>query len=451
MSTETVERAHFTNRFFFILAAVGSAIGLGNIWKFPYIAGVNGGGAFVLVYLACIAVVGIPIFVAELYVGQRAQANAVKAFEVLHKKKTAWRGIGLMGVLSSFLILSFYSVVGGWVLDFEYRSVLNQFAGLSNVAVKDVLGSLFSSPGRQIFWHFVFMAATVGMVLGGIKKGIERWSKILMPALLLLLGFLMIRSFFLPGFGDAFHFLFSPDVSKLTSMGILEAVGHSFFTLSLGMGAMVTYGSYLSKKENLVKIAITVGFMDTAVALMAGFIIFSVVFSYGMEAGSGPTLMFQTLPMLFSQMTGGYFVSTAFFLLVAFAAFTSSISLLEVVVTYTVERYKISRTRATLTTGAAIFSLGILTVLSTNVLSDFKIIGLTFFDLFDKLTSSIFLPLGGLLFAVFYGWVLGPKAVAATVGKGKGLNLFYHIFLWTVRIFAPIAVVVVLVNGLRSW
>lgn len=451
MQTQTIARAHWSNRFLFILAAAGSAIGLGNIWKFPYIAGENGGGAFVLIYLLCVVAIGVPIFIAELYIGQNAQANAVKSFEVIHKEKTKWRGIGFLGVVSSFLILSFYSVVGGWVLDFCYRAVSGQFVSESPAVVQSAMGGLLANHVRQVFWHTLFMGATIGIVVGGIKQGIEKWSKILMPALFILLGILLVYAFFLPGVGAAMTFLFSPDTSKLTAAGILEAVGHSFFTLSLGMGAMITYGSYLSQKENLVKVAFTVSFLDTLVALAAGFVIFAVVFTYGMQPGGGPTLMFQTLPMLFAQMPGGYFVSIAFFFLVVFAALTSAISLLEVVVAYTVEKYHVSRFRATATTGTAIFALGILTALSTNLLSEFKIVGLTFFDLFDKLTSSVFLPLGGLLFAIFYGWVLGPRAVAATVQRWPGVTVFYHGLLWTVRIVAPLAVSVMLVNGLKGW
>lgn len=436
------KRAHWSGRLAFILAAAGSAVGLGNIWKFPYITGINGGGAFVLVYLLCISIVGIPIFVAELFIGQKSQKNAVQAFEVLHKRRTPWRGVGWMGVLSAFLILSFYSVVGGWVLDFEFRSLFNQFAGHSDDEIKGVLGGLFASPWRQLLWHFIFMAATVAIVLGGVKAGIERWNKILMPALVLLLLLLLAKAMLLPSFGKAVTFLFSPSFEKLSPSAVLEAVGHAFFTLSLGMGAMITYGSYLGERESLTKTVFAVALMDTLIALTAGLVIFSVVFSYGLEAQAGPTLMFQTLPMLFAKMSGGYFVGVAFFLLVGFAALTSSISLLEVIVAYWTETHGMNRKKTTLAAGAVLYLLGILSVLSMNVMSEVKVAGLTFFDLFDKLTSQFFLPVGGMLISIFFGWVLGPKAVAAAVGT-KGLAA--QGLLWATRVVAPAGVLWILI------
>lgn len=445
------KRAHWSSRLAFILAAAGSAIGLGNLWKFPYIAGANGGGAFVLVYLACIFAVGIPIFIAELYIGQTAQKNAVGAFEVVHKKGTPWRHIGSLGVLSAFLILSFYSVVGGWVLDFEFRSILNQFGTQSDESIKAMMGTLFSDPVRQLMWHTIFMGLTVGIVYGGIKDGIEKWNKILMPALLGILGLLLVNSFFQPGFAQAFSFIFSPDASKLTAEGVLSAVGQSFFTLSLGMGAIITYGSYLASKEQLVKTAISVALLDTGIAILSGVVIFTVVFTYGVEPGAGPTLMFQTLPMLFGKMTGGYFISIAFFALVTFAALTSAVSLLEVVVTYLVERHKKKRSQATIMAGVVVYFLGYLAALSTNILSTPVFLKFTFFDLFDRLTSDVFLPVGGMFISLFFGWHLGPKAVKVVVGKGPLSDVMCLGLLWTARVIAPAAIIWVLYNGLSSW
>ncbi len=438
-------RAHWGSRFGFILAAAGSAVGLGNIWKFPYITGVNGGGAFVLIYLICIAIVGVPIFLAELYIGRTSQRNAVTAFEEMHREGTPWRSVGLLGVLSAFLILSFYSVVGGWVLSFEAKALFDQFSGHTDEEIRGVLGELFASPWTMLLWHAVFMTMTVGIVLGGVKKGIERWNKILMPALFALMVLLLGRAFFLDGFGRAVEFLFAPDFSKLSASSILEAVGHSFFTLSLGMGAIITYGSYLGKNERITSTAFTVAIMDTVVALLAGLIIFSVVFSYGLEPGAGPTLMFQTLPVLFSKMPGGYIVSVLFFLLVGFAALTSAISLLEVVVAYFDETHNVDRRKGTLFMGGIIFVLGILCALSFNVLADFKIIGHTIFDLFDAFTSKFALPFGGLMISLFFGWVLGPKAVQATIGDGHP-PIYLTGLLWTTRVIAPLAIGVVIVN-----
>ncbi len=445
--SEVKARGQWGSRVGFILAASGSAVGLGNIWKFPYMTGVNGGGAFVLVYLACIAIVGLPILFAELYIGRETQTNTVEAFEKLHKPKTPWRFAGFMGLASAFLILSFYSVVGGWVLDFEYKSLLNQFAGQDDETIKGYLGALFASPGRLIFWHTIFMAITIFIVVGGISKGIEKAAKILMPLLFVLLVGLLIRVMAMDGFSQAFTFLFSPDFSKLTSEAILSAVGHAFFTLSLGMGAMITYGSYLKKSESLIRIGITVALLDTIIALVAGLVIFTVVFTFGQEPGGGPSLMFVNLPLLFKEMSGGYIVSVSFFMLVGFAALTSAISLLEVVVAYWTEVKGWNRSKTTWTMGIAIYLLGILCALSFNVLSDVKIFGKGFFDLFDFITANIFLPAGGMVIALYYGWVLGPKAVEATFDKPVA-GIFSSGLMWTARILAPAAVAWVLVKGL---
>lgn len=444
--TQSQERASWSGRLGFVLAAAGSAVGLGNIWKFPYITGVNGGGMFVIIYLGCIALVGLPIFLAELYIGQKAQKNPVEAFEVLDRKGSAWRYIGIMGVVSGILILSFYSVVGGWVLDFELRSLLNEFAGHSDEEIKGYLGSLFGDPARLLIWHAIFMAATVGMVIGGIREGVEKWNRILMPALVLLLAGLFVYSMFLDGFWQAVTFLFSPDASKLSQQGVLESVGHSFFTLSLGMGAIITYGSYLGRQEKIVATAVAVAAMDTLIALVAGVVIFSVVFSFGLEAGAGPTLMFQTLPVLFSKIPGGYLISVAFFLLVAFAALTSAISLLEVVVTYGVEVTRYSRKTVTVVSGFIIFLLGILSVLSFNELSGVTLGKFNIFDLFDKATSNVSLPLGGVLISLFFGWKLGPAALKNIFGKSQ--PAMQTALLWITRVGAPILVLLMMRGGL---
>lgn len=443
-------RTHWSGRLAFFLAAVGSAVGLGNIWKFPYITGENGGGAFVIVYLACIAAIGIPIFIAELYIGQKSQKNAVTAFTTLHRPGTPWQAAGWLGIVSAFLILSFYSVVGGWVLDWEFKSILNHFSGKSGDQVDAMLNELFASPIRLLFWHFIFMAMTVGIVIGGIKEGIERWVKILMPALFGILVFLFLWCTQLEGFGKAVEFLFAPDFSKLSGKAIVIALGHAFFTLSLGMAAMVTYGSYLDQDEDLVKTTLAISAADTFIALMAGVVIFSIVFSFGLEPSSGPGLMFVTLPSLFNQIPGGYVVSILFFILVAFAALTSAISLLEVVITYLVDERNIDRKKATLVVGGVIYLLGVLAALSFNVLADVKIAGMTFFDLFDGITANVFLPVGGLLIALFFGWVIGGKGVAAAIRADEGSPLALGL-LWTVRVVTPICVLWVLLGLIRDW
>jgi NSS family neurotransmitter:Na+ symporter len=445
-----MSRQHWSGRLTFVLAAAGSAIGLGNIWKFPYMAGVNGGGAFVLIYLACVALVGLPIFIAELYIGKEAQTNTVNAFEVLHKKNSWWKLVGFMGVIACFIILSYYSVVGGWVMDFLFKSMMNQFSNKSAEEIQGLLSNLMSNGNVQIFWHFIFMAITVVTVLFGIKDGIETVTKYMMPALFLILIFLFFKAFMMQGFSQAFTFLFKPDVSKLTGHGILEAVGHAFFTLSLGMGSMITYGSYLKKSENVTKTALIVSILDTLVALFAGIIIFTIVFSYNFEPGAGPGLLFKTLPVIFSQMTGGGFIAVLFFLLVFFAAYSSSIAMLEVCIAYWIETHNVSRKKATIVIGALCFLLGILSALSTNSLSEVKILGYTFFDFFDKLTSSYMLPIGGLLVAIFFGWILGSKAVQGAFGERetKVHPLLELGLLLASKFFAPLFVIIFLIFGI---
>ncbi|MFW7378668.1 MAG: sodium-dependent transporter [Oligoflexus sp.] len=437
-------RSHWSGRLAFILAASGSAIGLGNIWKFPYITGENGGGAFVLVYLLTIAIVGFPIFIAEVYIGQQAQTNAVRAFEILHKKKSPYRTVGVFGLLSAFLILSFYSVVGGWILSYEWQALTGGFQGLTSEQIAGSLDELLSQPGKIIFWHSIFMLLTVGIVIGGISSGIEKWSKILMPLFFLLLGALLIFSFSLEGFGEAFSFLFSPDFSELSAAGLLEAVGHSFFTLSLGMGAMITYGSYLSEKESVIKTALTITVLDTVIALIAGLVMFSITFTFGKEPGAGPGLMFSTMPTLFNEMAGSAILLATFFALVAFAAMTSAISLLQVVVAYFEENGHMSRRKATLVFGFIIWLMGILCGLSFNVFQG----TFDFFELFDKATSSFLMPLGGMLTAIYFGWVIGEKPLERMLG---GPSIFSKGLLWTMRIIAPTAVFVVMVQYLVNW
>lgn len=441
------KREHWATRLGFILATAGSAVGLGNIWKFPYMAGVNGGGAFVLIYLVCIAAIGLPIFMLELFIGQKGQSNVIDSFEKIDKKSSPWQICGWMFLISSSLVLSFYSVVGGWVLDFEFRSLLNEFSGMSSEQVTGVLNELFSSATRQILWHAVFMSICIFIIYRGVQKGLEKWNKILMPLLLGLLGLLFIRSLFLEGFGQALYFLFVPDFSKITVNGLLEAIGHSFFTLSIGLGTLLTYGSYLSHKERLPRLAIVVAVLDTAIALVAGIIIFSIVFSFGLEPGAGPTLIFSTLPSLFIQMTGGHLLSIAFFLLVTLAAVTSAVSIFEIPVVFISEKFCMKREKATLIAGGIIFLFGVLCSLSFNHLSDFKILGLNIFDLFDKTTSSWLMPLSGLLMALFVGWKLSRSTLNELLSQIES-PFAQMIFLWIIRIVAPLSILLIMLNAI---
>lgn len=435
-------RGQWSTRFGFILAAAGSAVGLGNIWKFPYITGVYGGGAFVLVYLGCVLAVGLPLMIAELIIGRRAQQNPVGAFQVLHRPGSPWQIAGWLGVASGFLILSYYSVVAGWALAYLFKSM----AGFSGTAseIQSQFGTLVGNTWASIGWHTVFMALTIGIVIGGVRRGIERWSKILMPALIvLLLGLAGYGLYGTEGGAQALSFLFEPDFSKLSAEGFLSALGHAFFTLSLGMGAMITYGSYMDRKANIVRDAITISFLDTAIALLAGVAIFSLVFAYDLEPSQGPGLIFQTLPVLFADI--GPWISVPFFVLLSFAALSSSISLLEVVVSYFIDRRGWGRTKATVIMGSLIYLLGILCA-SASLTVVFRGSSQGFLDIFDFISTNYMLPIGGLLTCLFLAWVVKEKVKQEEFGSSGGL---YRLTMATIKIITPIAVLAVLLHGLE--
>ncbi len=435
------KRGNWTGHLGFILAATGSAIGLGNIWKFPYITGVYGGGAFVLVYLICVVIVGLPLMLAELIVGRRTQKNPVGAFKNLHKKGSLWQGTGWLGVASGFLILSFYSVVAGWALAYIFKAI----AGFEGTAeqIQAEFGSLVASTGESIFWHSMFMLMCIGIVIGGVKRGIERWSKILMPSLFVILGGLMIYGlFFTHGGMQAVEFLFKPDFSKLSAEGVLSALGHAFFTLSLGMGAMITYGSYMKRGSSIIRDAVAVSILDTVVALVAGIAIFAMVFSYGTEPAAGPGLIFQTLPVLFQQT--GPWISVPFFVLLTFAALTSGISLLEVVVSYFVDERGWGRTSATLVMGGTIYLIGLLSAVSVWKVPFTS--GTGWFDFFDVLTTNYMLPIGGFLTCLFVAYVMKDADRADEFGSR---GLLYSGLKFFLRYITPIAVLVVILHGLE--
>jgi len=437
------------SRWLFILAATGSAVGLGNIWKFPYITGENGGGAFVLVYLACICVIGIPVMIAEVTLGRLGRQSPINTMHALVKDQgTAkfWGGIGWMGAVSGFLILSFYSVIAGWSSAYIFRMAGGAFDGATAESVGTIFGDLLSNPEALLGWHTIFMVLTIGIVARGVNKGLERSISILMPMLFLILVILLGYSMSTEGFGAGFDFLFSFDFSKITAESIVVALGHAFFTLSLGMGAIMAYGAYMPKNSSIGKTVLTVAFLDTLIALVAGLVIFPIVFSNGLEAGAGPGLLFQTLPLAFSQMPAGTVFGTMFFLLVAFAALSSAISLGEPVVAWAVESKGMSRVAAATWIGIVIWLLGVGTILSFNLWADFKIFGRTIFDNLDFLTANIMLPLGGLLIAVFVGWVMHKQDVEDELNMET--TFMYNVWRFLVKFIAPVAVAIVLINGL---
>lgn len=434
----------WNKRLTFILAATGSAVGLGNIWKFPYIAGENGGGAFVLVYLACITLVGIPIMMGEVLLGRRARQSPVHAMHDMALeagRSKHWALLGWAGALAGFLILSYYSVIAGWALEYVLRMGDGTFSGANSELAGATFGALTDNPWRLTFWHTVFMLMTMVVVARGVNKGLEAAIRILMPALFVLLIILIGYSLTSGHFAEGFRFLFSFDTSKLNTNSLVVAMGHSFFTLSLGMGAIMMYGAYMPKDASIGKTVVTVAALDTLVALVAGLAIFPIVFANGMEPGAGPGLMFVTLPLAFGNMPLGGFFGVLFFVLVSFAAWSSSISLIEPAVAWMVERFGISRVRASVILGVAVWALGLCTVFSFNIWSDVKMFGMTIFDGLDFLTANIMLPLGGVAIAVFVGWLMSRQAVHEEIQMGSpGVHSAWEFVL---KFIAPIAVLTI--------
>ncbi|MBW2703146.1 MAG: sodium-dependent transporter [Deltaproteobacteria bacterium] len=446
------KRGMWSSRTGFILAAAGSAIGLGNIWKFPYIAGVNGGGAFVLIYLVAIVLVGYPIMLAELVIGRNTQASPVVAFGKLAGPESKWKMLGWLGVLTGFIILSYYSVVAGWALNYVLMSVCDFLSNKSPEQISSLFDKLYVAGDINLFWHTLFMLLTIGIVFGGVKKGIERWARILMPMLFLIMLILVARVVFLPGFVRGVSFVFAPNFDKLTAAGVLEAVGHAFFTLSLGMGAMLTYGSYLSKKTDLVKASAVVCSLDLIIALMSCLIIFPIVFSFGFEPDQGPGLVFKTIPVVLSQIAGGELLAILFFLLLAFAALTSSISLLEVVTSHFIDSFGWSRKKATLIPGLLILLFGIPSALAGGggLFSSWEsIVGKNFFDTVDYLATNWMLPLGGILIAIFIGWFAPLERIKDEFQTGSKFKHIFIVWLWAIRVIVPIVMVVVLLYKVR--
>ncbi len=439
-------RDSFTSKFGVIAAAAGSAVGLGNIWKFPYIAGVYGGAAFLFVYLGFIVAIGLPVMVSELIIGRSSRRNAFGAFKVL-APGSPWRFIGILGVGAAFLILSFYGVVAGWSVEYVILSLENGFSQKTPDEISTIFTTLIEAPIKPVLLQLFFMLLTAVIVVFGIKRGIEKYTKILMPVLVIILLFLCVKSVSLEGAKAGLEFLFKPDFSKLTGDGILSALGHAFFTLSLGMGTLITYGSYIKNDNNLINTAINVTVADTVIAILAGIAIFPAVFAFGIEPSEGPGLIFVTLPNVFHQMPGGYIFSILFFILLSVAALTSSISILEVVVAYFKEEFKWERKKSVIVATVLISILGVLCSLSMGVLSPYAFFGLNIFDLMDWISANLFLPIGGLFIALFVGWYLGRKKVAEEIAKGGKLSgIFLSGFMFLVKIIAPIAIAIVMLN-----
>ncbi|HHM05532.1 MAG TPA: sodium-dependent transporter [Gammaproteobacteria bacterium] len=445
----TSVHGEWSSRWVFVLAATGSAVGLGNIWKFPYITGENGGGAFVLVYLVCVAVVGIPIMIAEVMIGRRGRQSPIHTMRSLALeagKSSRWQWLGWSGVLAGFLILSYYSVIAGWGLAYVVRAGAGVFNGAGAEQVGAIFNEFLASPERLLAWHTIFMVMTMVVVARGVRGGLEKAVRFLMPALFVLLLLLVGYAMSTGSFTRGLEFLFRPDFSKLSQDGVLIAMGHAFFTLSLGMGAIMIYGSYLPGRASIAKTSFLIAGADTVVALMAGMAIFPIVFANGMAPASGPGLLFVSLPVAFGQMPGGVVFGMLFFVLVVFAAWTSSISLIEPAVAWLVEYRGMRRLTACLWAGVATWLLGIGTVLSFNLWAGYKLFGKTFFDLLDYLTANIMLPAGGLFIALFAAWVMKQADVRDELAIVNETG--YRLWWFLVRFVTPVAVVVVFLSAI---
>ena len=447
------ERGNFGSKLGVILASAGSAVGLGNIWRFPYETGNHGGAAFILIYLGCILLLGLPIMIAEFLIGRHSQANTARAYQIL-APGTQWRWVGRMGVLAGFLILGYYSVVAGWTLEYIFEAVSNSFAGKTPAEFISSFQSFSSNPWRPALWLTLFLLATHFIIVKGVEKGIEKSSKIMMPTLFIIILILVGCSVTLPGAGKGIEFLLKPDFSKVDGNVFLGAMGQAFFSLSLGMGCLCTYASYFSKNTNLTRTAFSVGIIDTFVAVLAGFIIFPAAFSVGIQPDAGPSLIFITLPNVFQQAFSGipilaYIFSVMFYVLLALAALTSTISLHEVVTAYLHDEFNFTRGKAArlVTTGCIL--LGILCSLSLGVTKEFTIFGLGMFDLFDFVTAKLMLPLGGLLISIFTGWYLDKKLVWSEITNNGTLKVpTYKLIIFILKYVAPIAISVIFINEL---
>ncbi len=457
----------------FIFAATGSAVGLGNIWKFPWMASENGGGAFVLIYILSVLLIALPIMIAEVMIGRRGKQNPVSSLRYLSKESsgfefieidhelqrvkkkkyhhsnsddyTNWEIIGWMGVISGILILSFYSVIAGWTISYIFQALSGSFTDITLDGSKSLFNNFVSDAERLLAWHTIFMFLTGYIVAQGVKGGLEKAVKFLIPGLFFILIILVIYSMQLSGFSEGMKYLFVPDLTKINANIVLSAMGMAFFSLSIGMGAVMIYGSYLSNESSITEVTTIVAVADTLVAILAGIIIFPIVFTYHLDPSTaGPGLIFQTLPIAFGSMPGGTIIGALFFILLFFAAITSSISLIEPAVTLVIENFSYTRSEAATKIGFVTWLIGIGTIWSFNYMSDIKMFDMTFFDLIDYLTSKVLLPLGGFLMAVFIGFIVKKNVSIKELNISDNL---YNLWYLLIRYIAPISVMIIFANG----
>ncbi len=441
-------RAQFVTKMGVIAATVGSAVGLGNIWRFPYEAGLHGGGAFLIVYLLCVFLLGIPVMIAEFVIGRSTHSNALTALKKL-KPDSHISAVSYVGIVASLMILSFYSVVAGWIMEYLYQALMGGLSGHTAEEYATLFSSFTVNGWRTVMWTLLFLLINFMVLRRGVEKGIERLSNVLMPVLFVILVVFCINSLMMPRAAEGLNFLFNPDFTALTPKVVLGALGQAFFSLSLGLTCLLTYASYFSDRTPLVRSATVVALLDTLVAILSGIIIFPAVFSFGMEPAAGPKLVFQILPEIFQQLPGGYLWSVAFFLLLFFASLTSTISMSEISITYFVEAHKMSRNRATGLNTAIAAAFGTLCALSFGVLSDLKVAGLTLFELFDYVSSNVLLPLGGVMLSVFVGWIVDKKVVEEQLTDygARRITLLRPIR-FCIRYVAPVSISLIFLYGL---
>lgn len=441
----------FTSNLGAILAATGGAIGLGNIWRFPYTVGQNGGGAFIIMYIIFVFLLGVPVMMSEIIIGRRSQQNVVGAFRILAPKHKGWMGVGFLGIAAAFIIYAFYSVVAGWTLNYIVLSSSGQLTGKSPIEISQLFVTFTQGSFLPLVYQFLFFALTASIIILGVQKGIEKYTKILMPILFFLMILLCVRSLTLSGAKEGLDFIFKPDFSKINGNSVLDALGQALFSLSIGMGALITYGSYIRKQDNLFTTSLWIAGADTFIAILAGVAIFPAVFAFGLSPAAGPSLVYEVLPNVFNSMPGGRFFAILFFVLLTIAALTSTISLLEVLVLWAVEELHWSRRKAAIILSFIVFVIGAFCTFSFGLLSNFKIFGLTIFGLCDKLTATYMMPIGALLFTLFIGWYLPKTEVYDELSNSGQLKArYFKIFYFIVKYIAPLALIIILLAGIIS-
>ena len=438
-----------------ILAAAGSAVGLGNIWRFPTETGNNGGAAFLIIYLVCMVAICVPIMVSEFVIGRHSQTSVAESFYRMSGEKKAWKIMGLLPVVSGFLVLSYYAVIAGWTLYYAFEAGIDGFTGKDSAEIGQEFQAFSTDPYQPVFWMIMILIINCLIVASGVKKGIERASKIMMPLLFIFVLVLVAFSFTLPGASKGLEFLFKPDFSKVTGGTVLSALGQAFFSLSVGICCLCTYACYFKKNVNMMKDGLSVAAIDTLVAVLAGIIIFPAVFSIpGMEPSQGPSLVFVTLPNVFQQAFGSmpvvaYVFSLLFYLILVVAALTSSISMLEMTVSYFHEQLHVGRVKASFWCTVVCILLGTACTLSFGILGDAKVFGLTFFELFDFIVAKLLMPVGGLIICIFLGWVIDERILKSELTNDGTLRApYYPLYRFIIRYLAPIAIVLIFINEL---